>query len=214
MGRTPIDWLADRLIAQSGPDERTEELRHHFDDEREAGRSVSLADVASLLPLVTRTLTVRAVRDLTWWIAGLPLVLLMIVILGINYAMHFNAWDIVGVDEYPHTPDALFWRSSVNVAFAVGVVAAIPAGRRLIGHLKSGNWLAVMLPATLMGVGTLSLALSRFAPANQATNFDPEFVNDFSPISVGAFLFLSALPALFLAGDFLWAAGSRVRARS
>lgn len=215
MTRTPIDWMADRLISRTGSDARTEELRNHFDDERTAGRGASLADVASLVPLVARTLAMRSVRDLTWWIAGLPFVFLMFIILGLNHSLHFSAWDMVGVGEYPHTPNALFWRSAVNVAAVVGVVAAIPAGRRLIGHLKSGSWFALAVPATLVGLGALSLLFATFfAPESQATNFDPEFVNEFSPVSVGLFLALCAVPVLFLMGDCLRAASRGLQAKS
>ena len=210
MTRTIRDSVVDALVALSGSDERVEELRNHFADERTAGRSASVFDVASLLPLVVRSCVRRAVLDLSYWPAGVALAWTMLMVFANSYPL---GWDQVGVDEFNYTSEALRSMRIVDSAFLVGPLAAIPAGARMVKRFAMGKWsMAGVVAAMLSAVAaTAILAISQ---PNRVTSFRPEEVNEVPALLVGSFLAVALLPVLYLVADSLariwklWAAPS------
>ena len=91
--------IAEVLVSWCGDEARASELRGHLAEAEAAGRPVGIAGVGSLSMLVLR----RVARDIPWWIAGLPVALILLLWVAMGYETHFFAWDVVGQEEAPRT---------------------------------------------------------------------------------------------------------------
>ena len=196
------DRFADRLISQCGSEDRIAELRYHFAEERAVGRHARLGDLGSLLALATRSAARGAVRDIPYWIAGLPFFLIMFMGLAFVYSGNFPGWDMVGTNEFAYTPQARFWRAFVDWSYAIGLIASVPAGRRLIEHGRNLGWSVVAVPALAVGLAVAGTQLGYLAPGTQGS-FRPQSVNELWVPSIAIFLALAYVPVIFLLIDRL-----------
>lgn len=64
------DRFVDDFIARCGPEDRVEELRHHFFDQRAAGRHAEASELVSLFVLFARTKLVSGLRDIPFGSLG------------------------------------------------------------------------------------------------------------------------------------------------
>ena len=95
-----------------------------------------------------------------------------------------------------------FWRAFVDWSYAIGLIASVLAGRRLIEHGRNLGWSVVAVPALAVGLAVAGTQLGYLAPGTQGS-FRPESVNELWVPSIGVFLVLAHLPIMFLLVDRL-----------
>lgn len=200
MKPTVLTRVAMRLASWNGDDGRTSELHGHLADAAVNGQPIRVRDVGSLCILVGR----RAVRDIPWWIAGLPVPAILLMILAITYETQFRAWDLVGASEHPRTPETEAWMLAVTVIGIVGVVAALVAGRISVRELRRGSVLApvALVAALLIGSSQTDLYTQELAWVRDG-GLKAEHVNDVSLYGVAVFGAIAAIPLVYLL--VLWA---------
>ena len=206
-----LERVARWLAARSGSNERAAELRDHLDEAAERGHRTSIGDVGSLMALSLRATLRRAVSDLPWWIAGLPVAAFMVLLLATTYETHFAAWDFVSNDEVVWTTQARTWKTIIDVALVVSLVAALFAGRRTIEQLRHGRLLlpGALLVAMFASVTQVDLFIERTPWWRDGTvqgslsGLRPEHVNEIAPYSIGLFAAFALIPFGFLVLDRL-----------
>lgn len=186
-----------RLSSWTGDAGRSSEIRDHLAQAEANGNPVGLADVASLGTLVAR----RAVRDIPWWLAGLPVALVVVLLLAHTYEEHFWAWDVVGVAEYPRTELTQRWVLATNLMFIIATVAALVAGRVVVQQLRQRR---VVGPLTLLAILVVALSQTDLFIERTAWWRDgrlkPEHVNDVSGYSLVLFFAFALIPFVYIGG--------------
>lgn len=196
-----LNRLADRLSAHTGSDARARELRSHLIDLDAAGHQVSVADVASIGLLGLRAAGQRAIRDLPWWIAGLPIALSSFLLLATAYETHFFAWDMV--DQRPESHWARSWQIIVYGVAALGALGAILAGRRVVEHLRHGRVLGpgLLITALVLAATQIDLFAER-TPWRRDGRLKPTHVEEVPMYSVALIAGFALIPIVYLLADF------------
>lgn len=187
--------IAMRLASWSGDDSRANEVADHLVEAEANGAPVEFLDVVSVATLVAR----RVVREIPWWIAGLPIPLAMLGLLSLTYENHFFAWDAVGADEHPRTAVSKFWQAAIVGLAASGVIAGLAAGRVAVHQLQQrmlGGPLA-LLAALFLAASQVDLFIER-TPWWRDGRLRPEHVNEIPVYSVALFAAVAVIPVLYL----------------
>lgn len=192
--------VAELLSRHTGSDARGDELRSFVADSEAAGHRVTAADVGSIGALVGRSVAERIARDLPWWLAGVPVALLIVIAPALAYETHFFAWDMI--ERPPEEASARFWKRTVDALLVVSFVAALVAGRRCIEHLRHGRIAppGMLLLATFMAASQVDLFVER-TPWWRDGGLQESHINEVPVHSVALIAMFAVLPVLYVVID-------------
>ena len=192
--------VAELLSRYTGSDARAEELRSHVSDSEAAGHRVTAADVGSIAILAGRSVAARLARDLPWWLAGVPVALLIVIAPVLAYETHFFAWDMI--ERPPEEASARFWKRAVDALLIVSFVAGLVAGRRCIEHLRHGRIVlpGMLLLATFVAASQVDLFVER-TPRWRDGGLKESHINEVPMYSVALIAMFAVLPVLFVVID-------------
>ena len=177
--------------------DREAELLMHIDDAIQAGEPLGPGDLASIVVLALRSQGRRVVKQIPLAVAGLPVMLLYVVALGMVYETHFAAWDLM--EEVPSTDStAAFIRRATDLLWIVALPLGVLSGWRVATSVQQRRFL---LPMIFVG-GLIALAANAVEhatwPGDGTSALD---VNLVSPYSVGLMACATFLPLAYVLID-------------
>lgn len=189
--------VATRIASWSGDEARAIEVKTHLAEAEAHGAAVGVLDVGSIATLVVR----RAIRDIPFWIAGLPVPLLTWFVLAWTYEGHFHAWDVVGAAEHPRSAASELWQTGIIALGVLGVASGLAAGRLAVRQLQRGNLLApTALLLALFTAASQSDLFVEYTPWWRDGGLRAEHVNELPIRSVGLFIAFAMIPVAYLLG--------------
>lgn len=205
---TPKHRLAVRFAKWAGDGARAAELRGHLHDLDESSAGISTRDVGSVAALAVNHQFERAIRDLPWWLAGLPFAFLLLIAFSFAYETHFFAWDMI--ERTPDTTEARIGKRVVDGLVLAGVLFGLLAGRRAVEHVRHGRITPVLLLfVAIIAAGSQLDLFTERTPDVRDGGLLERHINEVPYYSVGLFAAIALVPMLFVVADMMWSRQQR-----